>query len=267
MKILFFGDVVGRAGRKGVASVLPELKKIHQPDVVIANAENIAHGTGLTERTISELFRAGVGACTTGNHAWRKESAEAIASKIGIPIATPANDPRTEKSQRWQLVKVGEQTIALINLLGQTFIEDETLLSPFVVFDEIYEELKKKKLNDFIVVDFHAEATSEKIAFGWHVNGRVVAVVGTHTHVQTNDNRVLSGGTAYITDIGMCGPADTVLGVDRNVIIQKFLTKGPVTFTIPDEGPADISAVLIEVDVKAKKALTIEKIYLPGTII
>lgn len=266
MKILFFGDVVGRTGRKGVISVLPELKNKYQPDLVLANVENIAHGTGLTERTVAELFRAGITGGTTGNHAWRKESAEVIGKTIGLPIATPANDSRTEKTKRWQIVKVGDKDVVLINLLGQTFMDDSNLTSPFLVFDEIYNELVTKKLNNYILVDFHAEATSEKIAFGWHVDGRAIAVVGTHTHVQTNDNRVLLGGTAYITDIGMCGPSDTVLGVDRKVIIKKFLTNEPVTFSIPDDGPADVSAVLIEIDDKAKKALAIEKIYLPGTI-
>lgn len=267
MKILFFGDIVGRVGRKGVAKLLPELKTKYQPDLIIANVENIAHGTGLTERTVSELVRAGVMACTTGNHAWRKESAELISKTVGVPIVTPANDLRTDQSSRWQEIEINKQKIVLINLLGKTFIDDETLLSPFTVFDEIYKELVEKKLNEIIVVDFHAEATSEKIAFGWHVNGRATAVIGTHTHVQTNDNRVLPAGTAFITDVGMCGPSDTVLGVKREVIIEKFLTDGPVTFSIPDEGPVDLSAVLIEVDDLSKKALTIEKIYLTGTII
>ena len=267
MKILFFGDVVGRVGRKGICNLLPDLKNKYQPDLIIANVENIAHGTGLTEKTVGELFRAGVMACTTGNHAWRKESAEVISKTIGLPIATPANDPRTDRSKRWQKLVVGNKEVILINLLGQTFINDETLLSPFVIFDEIYSELKEKNLTDYVVVDFHAEATSEKIAFGWHVNGRATVVVGTHTHVQTNDARILPGGTAYITDIGMCGPADTVLGVDRLVIIDKFLNNSSITFSIPDSGPVDVSAVLIEIDDGAKKASAIEKIYLTGTII
>ncbi len=266
MKILFFGDVVGRVGRKGLVSALPKLKEQYKPDLVLANVENIAHGTGLTERTVAEIFRAGVAGCTTGNHAWRKESAELIGKNIGLPIATPANDLRTVKDKRWQVVKNGEKTLVLINLLGQTFINDPDLLSPFTTFDEIYNELVAKKLNDYVLVDFHAEATSEKIAFGWYVDGRATVVVGTHTHVQTNDNRILSNGTAYITDIGMCGPADTVLGVDKEVIIKKFLANNSINFVIPDDGPADVSAVYVEIDDLTKKALKIEKIYLTGTI-
>lgn len=267
MKILFFGDIVGKIGRKGVAKILPELKNKYQPDLIIANIENIAHGTGLTERTVSEVARTGVMACTTGNHAWRKESADLIAKAVGVPIATPANDLRTDRINQWQVLKVNNKTVVLINLLGTTFMEDDSLLSPFKVFDEIYQELLKKNLAEIIVVDFHAEATSEKIAFGWHVNGRASVVVGTHTHVQTNDDRILPGGTAYLTDIGMCGPTDTVLGVNKEVIIEKFLTNGPVAFSIPDEGAVDIAAVLIEIDEHNNKAKKIEKIYLTGTII
>jgi metallophosphoesterase (TIGR00282 family) len=266
MKILFFGDVSGRVGRKGLISHLPKLKDKYKPNLIIVNAENLAHGTGLTIKTVSELVRAGIMACTTGNHAWRKEDPDLISDTCGIPVVTPANDARTNKEKRWQLLDVGGKKVALINLLGQTFMDDENVFSAFTVFDELYNELLSKDVK-VIIVDFHAEATSEKIAFAWHVDGRATVVAGTHTHVQTNDERILPNGTAYITDIGMCGPSNTVLGVDRQTIINKFLTNQPIIFSIPESGPVDLSAVLVCLDEQTNKAVTIEKIYLPGTII
>jgi len=259
IKILFFGDIVGRAGRQAITQVLPEMKKEFKPDLTIANAENLAHGVGITPKTLDECQSAGINFFTSGNHVWKKPDVEKIFAKADAPLIRPANYPEDMPGAGYQTVLAGTSPILVINLNGIVFIEEE-FTDPFQAVDEILSRHTNSGLAG-IIVDFHAEATSEKVAFGWHVNGRVSAVIGTHTHIPTADERILSDGTAYITDVGMVGPRDEVLGVDKSVIIHNFKNKSDKKpHSIPRTGPCIANAVVIEIDTKTKKAKNIKRI-------
>ena len=202
IRILFFGDVVGKIGRRAVTAILPQWQKKYKPDLVIANVENLAHGKGVTERTLQELKSAGINIFTGGNHIWSKDDPSSEAIQANYVLALPANDPQTPVTHRWQTIPVGEQELYLLSMLGQFQMEGENIRNPFHEFDELYETMEKPKL---LLVDFHAEATSEKVAFGLYLDGRASAVLGTHTHVPTADGRILPGQTGYLSDLGMVG--------------------------------------------------------------
>jgi len=257
MKILFLGDIVGKGGRRAVAAALPDIKKTHTPDITIANAENVAHGVGLTRKTLQELRDAGIDAFTTGNHVWSKNEARELLSDTSSQLLRPDNYAEGEGSGA-KLISVGAYQLLLINLQGQVFMTDE-VKNPFNALDEILADPKAQKAHA-IFIDFHAEATSEKVAFGWHADGRVSAVVGTHTHVPTADNRVLPGGTAFITDVGMCGAQNSVIGVDKDVILFNFTHEENKRHEIPESGTMIINAVVIEVDPKTKRGESIERV-------
>jgi hypothetical protein len=241
VRILFVGDVVGVPGRRVLKSALPGLRAKHSPDLVIANGENSAGGSGLTPVTADEIFKAGCDVITSGNHAWdRREIVPAL--ERNDRILRPANYPDPAPGGGVCLVAGRDGTpAAVVNLMGRVFLP--ALDDPFRAVDAILREIGDRAR--VVIVDFHAEATSEKVAFGWFVDGRVTAVVGTHTHVPTADARVLPGGTAYITDVGMTGPYDSVIGVDKGQVIERFLTQRPVRFS-PATGDARLAAVLIE---------------------
>jgi hypothetical protein len=242
LKILFIGDIVGSVGRKALAEMLPRLKARHQPAFILVNGENAAHGRGITESIAKSFFELGVHGITLGNHTWdNREIFEFIEREKRI--VRPANFPDGTPGQGWMTLKANGKELTVINLQGRTFLPP--LDCPFAKADDILGQLSAR--SKAIFVDFHAEATSEKIAMGWHLDGRVSAVVGTHTHVQTNDGRVLPGGTAYLTDVGMVGPRDGVLGMDRHAVLQKFRTQMPVRFTV-SEGKWHFHAVLIELE-------------------
>ncbi|HAH04078.1 MAG: Ser/Thr protein phosphatase [Parcubacteria group bacterium GW2011_GWA2_43_17] len=260
MKILFFGDIVAKIGRQAMVKILPELKNKYQPDVILANVENIAHGKGVTAKTLTEMKNIGIDCFTSGNHVWKKEDvAEAVELSQSLLI-TPANDPRTLSDQGYAVIKVNGQNLLVINLLGRVFMNETDLRCPFRVADDI---LAKHNLNDLqaIIVDMHAEATSEKMALGWYLDGRVSAVIGTHTHIPTADDKILPAGAAYITDVGMVGPAESVLGVQKEIIIEKFLNDSPIVFKIPETGEVDVNALFIETAPPERRAVKIEKIY------
>jgi 2',3'-cyclic-nucleotide 2'-phosphodiesterase len=241
VRILFIGDIVGRPGRAGLASVMPELRHRHAPDLVIANGENTAGGLGITEKTAGELFDAGVDVITTGNHVYRHRDAYDFLDRTDRVIR-PANYMAGNPGRGYAIVTASERRVAVANLSGT--VELRAARSPFPEADTLVDRLARE--SDAIVVDFHAEVTSEKIAMGWHLDGRVAAVLGTHTHVPTADARVLPGGTAFITDVGMTGSRAGVIGVRREQALEAFRTQMPVKFDTADED-VWINAVVVSI--------------------
>lgn len=258
MNILFIGDIVGKPGRTAVKRLLPDLRAELHPDIVIANVENIAHGSGVTKSTLEEVRSAGVDAFTSGNHIWSKPEVLEIMADSSIPLIRPANFPGDAPGTGTRMLQVGTRSLLLVNLMGRVFLK-EHLDDPFRALDRILTDSIAQK-PDLILVDFHAEVTSEKAAFGFYADGRVCAVVGTHTHIGTADTRILPQGTAYVTDIGMTGPRESVLGVDKDVIIKNFLSQRPVRHEIPDTGTQILNAVLIEADPTTHHATKIQRI-------
>lgn len=254
MKLLFIGDIMGAPGRDIVKAYLPLLKRKYQPTFLVANGENAAHGRGITEKIAKELFEGGVQAITLGNHAWdNKEIYEFIDSEPRL--IRPANFPAGAPGQGITYIKQPEGELAVINLQGRSFLPP--LECPFQTADKLVEQARKR--TRYIFVDFHAEATSEKQALAWYLDGRVSAVVGTHTHVQTADERVLPQGTGFLCDVGMCGPMNGILGMEREAVIRKFLTQLPVRFEVAGE-PAQLNAVLITLDKATGHAKKLERI-------
>jgi 2',3'-cyclic-nucleotide 2'-phosphodiesterase len=259
MKIIFFGDIVGKIGRQSLALIMPQIKEEYQPDVILANVENLAHGKGITAKTLAEIRALGIDCFTSGNHIWKKENVLDAADASKSVLITPANDPRTPEGQGYYLFKVGSKSLLVVNLLGRVFIDEQNLSCPFKTMEKILDSPLAKKAS-VVFLDFHAEATSEKIALGWYLDGRVGAVLGTHTHVPTSDFKILPKGTAYVTDVGMVGPVDSVLGVEKEIIIEKFLTDSPIVFDIPENGEVEVNAVYLELDDQTGLAKKIEKI-------
>lgn len=256
MRILFIGDVVGSPGRDMVKEYVPKLKSKYKPHFTIINGENAAHGKGLTEKIYHSLIQSGADAITMGNHTWDKK--EIFDFIDDVPnLVRPANFPEGTPGKGITYVKANGKELAVMNLQGRTFLPP--LDDPFLKADELIAEVAKR--TPYIFIDFHAEATSEKLALGWYTDGRASAVVGTHTHVQTADNRILPKGTAYITDVGMTGPYDGILGMDRETIIKRFKTNLPVRFTVA-EGKTTLSGVVIDIDDQTKKAVKIERILI-----
>ena len=255
MRILFVGDIVGKPGRRAAKTLLPGLKDEFSPDFTIANGENAAGGMGITKETAHEIFKAGVDAITLGNHVWAKKEVYAYLDE-DARIVRPANYPAGVPGRGYSLLSTdGGDSVGVANLCGRVFMD--CLENPFSTADRFLETLAGQTA--VIVVDFHAEATSEKTAFGLYVDGRVSAVVGTHTHVQTADEQILQGGTAYITDVGMTGPIDSVIGVKKEIIIPRFTTQMPNKFEVA-EGDAFLSAVMVDVDASTGKATHIERL-------
>ena len=254
MRILFIGDIIGRPGRQTVARLLPEIREEFRPDFVIANGENAAGGMGITQDTAREILNAGVDAITLGNHVWKKKDIYPYLDQEARVIR-PANYPAGCPGRGWFVFNLEAGKLGVVNLCGRIFME--CLDNPFLVADAILETLSVE--TDVIIVDFHAEATSEKSAFAWYMDGRAAAVIGTHTHVQTADERILPNGTAYITDVGMTGPRDSVIGVRKELIISKFLTLMPAKFEI-SEDQTFLSAVIVDADPSTHKAVGIERL-------
>jgi metallophosphoesterase (TIGR00282 family) len=238
-RILFCGDLVGPAGRRALLRVLPELRERHDPTFVVVNGENVAGGFGITPKLAEDLFAAGVDVITLGNHAYRHREIYPYLDEEAR-ILRPANYLRGQPGHGHTIVARDGVRLAVINLSGNVFMSAGR--SAFAEADTLLSELRGKA--DHIVVDMHAEATSEKVAMGWHLDGRVTAVLGTHTHVPTADARVLPGGTAYVTDVGMTGARGGVLGVKRELAVEALLTQMPVRFAPADDDPW-LNAVLI----------------------
>ncbi|MDD5294439.1 MAG: TIGR00282 family metallophosphoesterase [Patescibacteria group bacterium] len=256
MNMLFIGDINGKIGRRAVAKILPKLKKSQEIDFVFANAENAAHGTGVTEDALKELMDAGVDYITNGDHAFDK--IKQIDCYEKLPIIRPANYSCDAPGKGYSVVEKGKYKILLINLIGRVFMAAD-YDCPFRKVDEILAKFAKKDMSA-IIIDIHAEATSEKVALKHYLEGRASAVLGTHTHIMTADAEISKEGTAYITDIGMAGFAGGCLGVDKEDIIKIFLTQIKQPHTIPEKGRAIFNAVLITIDSKTQKAKTIKPI-------
>ena len=256
MKILFVGDVVGRPGRTVLRAHLRDLKAAHKADFVIVNAENAAAGYGVSVSTARELIDAGADCLTTGNHVWAQKEAYSLLD-ADERILRPANFPPGAPGVGCRTYRLRDgRSVSVMNLLGRIFMDPADC--PFRAADTLLGELGDEP--NAIFVDFHAEATSEKIALGYHLDGRVSAVVGTHTHVQTADEHILQGGTAYITDCGMTGPRGTVIGVRKEIVVRKFLSGLPARFEVPKGGPAQLSGVVVTVCDDDRRALSIERI-------
>jgi len=257
VKVIFLADIVGKIGRRAVTSYLPELKKKYKPDLVLANVENLAHGLGFTDSTLKEMVEAGVDLFTSGNHAWDKAGSDEILNSDEYKILRPVNYLDLRSGSGVCDFKVGENKIVVVNLLGQVFMKEE-VDSPFESADRV---VKDSKLGDVVLVDFHAEATSEKVALAHHLDGRVSAVIGTHTHVPTCDHRILGGGTATVADAGMIGYYDSVIGADKNHVLDMFMGsgKGSKKHDLPDSGTCQFNAIYLEFN-KRGKAKKIERI-------
>ena len=254
VKVLFVGDIVGRPGRTAVRRFLPPLLEEYQPDFVVGNAENAAGGYGLTEAVANELFEAGFDLLTSGNHIWRREFLPYLAR--AERVIRPANYPAGAVGRGYAVIKKADLALGVINLEGRVFMRP--LECPFRTGLALAERLRAE--TPCLLVDFHAEATSEKLALGWYLDGKVSAVIGTHTHVQTGDERILPEGTAYLTDVGMTGIRDGVIGMRRDQAIELFLTQVPRKLEVPKTGPKKLEAVFLELDPSSGKALRIERL-------
>ncbi len=255
MRILFLGDIVGRPGRRCVAALLPDLLEEYRVDFAIANAENAAAGLGLTEKIARELLDMGLDVLTSGNHIWHQK--EALQFLPRLPeVLRPANYPPAAPGYGWGVYRAHNgEDVAVVNLQGRIFMDP--MDCPFRGADAILSELPTVAAT---VVDFHAEATSEKAALARYLDGRVTAVIGTHTHVQTADETILAGGTAFLSDVGMTGPSDSVIGVIPETSVARFVTGIPAKFEVPKRGPCILSAVMIESGPNGGTAHAIQRI-------
>lgn len=260
MKILFFGDIVGRIGRQALAKKLPELKKKHEPDLVMANAENLAHGVGITEKTITEMLDAGINFFTTGNHIWDNEQGLKYLENENIPVIRPANFLEEISGSGFGIVEINNYKILIINVAGQVFLKEEAA-SPFETVDEILRENASEKPN-IVLVDLHAEATSEKQALWYYLDGRISVLLGTHTHVPTANPRISKKGTGLVEDVGMVGGSDSVIGANKDIILNRFLNNYTTSLEPPETGPVIINSVLLDIDPETGQTKKIERIDL-----
>ena len=258
MRILFFGDIVGRPGREAIKEIVPLWKEKYQPDIIIANGENMAHGAGITRKCLEEVLEAGIDIITSGDHTWKKKEITALLEDSKIPLIRPANFPPGLPGKGYRIMEIRTKKILVINLIGRVFMQQQ-YDDPFREADKILKA--KSEEADIIIIDWHAEATAEKVCLGWYLDGQVTAILGTHTHVPTADERVLPDGTAYISDVGMVGVRDSSLGRRKEDAIKRYLTQGNVKLEVA-EGPVEVDAVLIETGRggKAKKIERLQKI-------
>lgn len=255
LRLLFLGDVVGDPGRRAVAALLPDWKQELQADFVIINGENAAGGRGITPKIAIGLMRAGAAVITTGDHIWdQKEILPFLAEEPRL--LRPLNYPAGAPGQGSIVLETKKGKIGVLNLQGRTFMRDQ-LENPFPVASECVERLRQE--TPILFVDFHAEATSEKVAMGWHLDGKVSAVVGTHTHVPTADERILPQGTAFQSDAGMCGPLDSIIGSQIEPVLERFHTQLPARFGV-GRGVVRLNGVLITIDPASGRALLIERV-------
>jgi metallophosphoesterase (TIGR00282 family) len=253
IKLLFLGDIIGKPGRRVVKEYLSQ--QAPAVDLIVANVENAAHGFGVSESNLQELTQAGVNVFTGGNHTFdRKEIFEFIDRTPHL--LRPANYPEGTAGKGSYIAKTSKGVeVGIINIIGRVFMEP--LASPFLVADKLINEMKDRA--NIIFVDFHAEATAEKVAMGWHLDGKVSAMVGTHTHVQTADERVLPKGTGYLTDAGCCGPRDGVIGMDQQGVFRRMIEQLPARFEVA-EGTAELRGVVFTIDVATGKTVGVERV-------
>ncbi len=253
MRILFIGDIVGAPGREAVKALVPKLKKEKAVDVVVANSENASGGSGITSKVVEELFGYGCDCLTNGDHIWKRQDVLTI---IDHPfIVRPLNLAPNIPGNGYCILSKNNYKVAVINLQGRVFMKP--IDCPFRSVREVIPIIRKQ--TPVILVDMHAEATSEKVAMGYFLDGLVSAVVGTHTHIQTADEKILTAGTAYISDLGMCGPYDSVIGQEKSKIIERFLTGMPTRFEVAS-GDIQLHGVVIDIDETTGKARSIERV-------
>lgn len=257
MRILFISDIFGRPGRDALIGKMPELSETYDPDFIVANGENAASGAGITSRIANRLLGSGVDVITNGNHVWKQKDFYSLLEESDR-LVRPANYLPGNPGRGWTVREKNGKRLAVVNLSGNLYIGAPQ--GAFQVIDAVLKEIPPDVGN--ILVDMHAEATSEKVAMGFYLDGRVTAVIGTHTHVQTADEKILPRGTAYITDAGMTGPRNSVIGVKKDIILKRFLTQMPVRFEVAEED-VWIEGVLIESDA-AGRATTLERLQLPA---
>jgi metallophosphoesterase (TIGR00282 family) len=251
MRVLMIGDIVGKPGRRGVAALLPSLRRDLAIDIVIANGENAAAGRGLTQSTAKDLFAAGIDVLTSGNHIWDQSDIISMLDAPDTRVIRPANYPAGVPG----VGIVRFEGLTVLNLMGRTFMYE--IDDPFRCADSLLADVPQ---GSAIVVDMHGEATSEKIAMGWYLDGRVSAVLGTHTHVPTADQRIFPKGTAFVCDVGMCGPGDSVIGVEVEPVLRKFLTGMPARFTVAEKSrTVQFNSVLVDID-RNGRAQSIERV-------
>jgi len=253
MRILFFGDVFGKPGRMVLLTHLKDIIAEHKADIVIANAENLADGRGLTEKTLKPLFAAGVDAVTGGNHLWDREEAHAYIAREHR-IVKPLNYPKSAPGQELCRIRKDGLALDIISLCGQIYMPPCN--SPFEAFDSFWQARTESVP---LFVDIHAESTSEKRALAWYVDGRAAVLAGTHTHIQTADEEILPAGTAYITDVGMTGAHDSVIGVRKDIILEKLSSSVPRRFETSDQGLM-VNAILVEAEPNTTSALSISRL-------
>ncbi|KKQ57264.1 MAG: hypothetical protein US74_C0006G0048 [Parcubacteria group bacterium GW2011_GWA2_38_13] len=258
LKILFIGDIVGKLARTALTEELPKMKKKYKPDFVIANGENAAHGLGISEKIFKELLSIGIDFVTLGDHAFDKEEIAKSLDTDSSHIIRPYNFSPGVSGSGASVIEVGTKKVLIVNLLGRVFMK-MNFDCPFRAIDAILEKYKNEKLSA-IIIDFHAETTSEKKAFGWYVDGRVSAVFGTHTHVPTCDHWVMPKGTAYVTDAGMVGPRDSIIGRKIESTLPMFLTQKSMSYEPVEEGVCLIHSVMVEIDTETMQAKSIERL-------
>ena len=254
MNILFLGDIVGRSGRRAVRKLLPVIREENNIKLIIANGENAAGGFGITKKVAEELFSYGIHCITMGNHTWNNKD---IFNFIDDEkrIIRPLNYMPEVPGKGWTIIQKNNFRIGIINLIGQVYMDSHN--SPVYIYKKYIEKIKKN--TDLILIDFHAEATGEKLAFANYADGNVTAIVGTHTHVQTADEQILSAGTAYITDLGLTGAVNSILGMDKKEVIKKYTTKLPGRFSVAT-GKCKLEGVIITIDEKKMTSKNIRRI-------
>jgi 2',3'-cyclic-nucleotide 2'-phosphodiesterase len=257
LTVLCVGDVFGEPGRRAIETLLPKLRKQHDVDVAVVNVENAAAGAGVTPALAKGFLQHGADVMTSGNHIWDKKEIIDYIVKENL-LLRPANYPPGTPGVGSIVVKAGPHKVAVLNLMGRVFLP--LLDCPFRTADE--ELIRLKQETPIVIVDMHCEATSESQAMGWYLDGRVSAVVGTHRHVQTADERILPKGTAYITDLGLTGPTESIIGVDPQIALQRFLTQMPHRFE-PAKGPASLQGAVIRIEPESGRGLSIERLRIP----
>jgi 2',3'-cyclic-nucleotide 2'-phosphodiesterase len=259
MKLLFFGDIVARPGRQAVGQILPKWRQRYRPQAVIGCVDNLAHGKGATSKTLAELSQLGFQAFTTGDHVLNSPTGLELLSDPNLPIVRPLNAPAGTPGVGAKRISVEGKDLWLVHLIGQVFMPGD-FSSPFAAIDQALSDKGMIQAVGSIIVDIHAEATSEKIAMGWYLNGRVTAVLGTHTHIPTCDEWIMPSGTAYVTDVGMTGVRESVLGVKTNIVLDRFVAQGTERFEPAETGTVSVTAVLVTFDEASGRASAIERL-------
>ena len=257
MNILFFGDLVGRPARTALKQILPAYKKKYKIDLVIANADNLAHGKGVTKNTVKEMIECGVDVLTCGDHTWDTNQALEMLEEGVCSFICPANYPVLDYKKGYKIIEVNSRKVLIVNLIGRVFLKDHPDC-PFRAIDKILEDNAENF--DIAIIDLHSEATSEKRAIGFYLSSRVSAVLGTHTHIQTADEEILDEGTAYISDVGMVGPKDSILGCKKEFVINQMMTQTKFRYEISDDENIMINAVVVKIDDENGKAKSIKRI-------